>query len=162
MPYEYADVALQLLGSFLCAQLAADQFIKQGSKGSIVLVSSICAHSGLPGYRMAGYNASKGGIRMLTSALATELGPKGIRVNSVAPAFTETEMTKSARDANPQAAGLMYTSPPLKRIGTPTDVAGAVVYLLSDAAAYTTGTEILVTGGIHLGRATDYEVYNDY
>lgn len=110
---------------------------------------------------MSGYNASKGGVRLMTSALATELGPKGVRVNAVAPAFTETEMTKVARDANPQAADLMYTAPPLKRIGTAFDVAGAVVYLLSDAASYTTGAEIHITGGIHLGRATDYAAYSD-
>ena len=85
---------------------------------------------------MAGYNASKGGVRMLTSALSTELAGQGIRVNSVAPAFTETEQTSTVRDANPAAADFMWTAPPLKRIGQPIDVVGAIVYLLSDAAAY--------------------------
>ena len=97
---------------------------------------------------------------MMSKALATELAPHGIHVNAIAPAFTETEMTKVARDFNPQAADLMHTAPPLKRIGTPNDIMGAAVYLLSDASSYTTGTEILVTGGIHLGRATDYAAYN--
>lgn len=147
---------LQVMGTFFSAQNAVKQIQKQKGQGSIVLVSSICAHSGLPGYRMAGYNASKGGVRMLTSALATELAGKGIRVNSIAPgmphfhrcisavntaansaqAFTETEQTSTVRDANPAAAGFMWSAPPLKRIGQPSDIVGAVIYLLSDAAAY--------------------------
>lgn len=148
------------MGSFFTAQLAAQQFLKQKTAGSIILMSSICAHVGLPGYRMGAYNASKGGVQMMSKALATELAPQGIRVNAIAPAFTETEMTKVARDANPQAADLMNTAPPLERIGTPNDIMGAAIYLLSDASSYTTGTEILVTGGIHLGRATDYAAYS--
>ena len=53
----------------------------------------------------------------------------------------------------------MDTAPPMKRIGTPNDMMGAAIYLLSDASSYTTGTEILITGGIHIGRATDYAAY---
>lgn len=143
----------------MTAQLAASQMQKQGSGGSIVFIASICAHVGLPGYRMAAYNASKGGVKMLSAALATELAPKGIRCNSISPGFIETEMTKVARDANPQAADFMYTAPPLGRIGTPDDIVGAAIYLLSDASGYTTGTDIHVTGGIHVGRATDYAAY---
>lgn len=151
---------VNVLGSFFTAQMAAAEMQKHGHQGSIVLIASITAHVGLPGYRMSAYNASKGGIKMLTNALATELGPKGIRVNSISPGFIETSQTRVAREANPEAAGLMYTIPPLKRIGTPNDIVGAAIYLLSDASAYTTGADILITGGIHAGRSTDYEAYS--
>lgn len=124
------------MGSFSTAQLAAQQLLKQKSVRSIILMSSIRAHVGLPGYRMRAYNASKGGVQMMSKALATELAPHGIRVNAIAPAFTETEMTKVARDFNPAGAKLRHTAPPLKRIGTPNDIMGAAIYLLSDASRY--------------------------
>ncbi|KAF2757415.1 NAD(P)-binding protein [Pseudovirgaria hyperparasitica] len=151
---------VNVLGTFFTAQMAADEFKKQNKPGSIVTVSSITAHCVLPGYRMTGYNASKGGVKMLTSALAVELGPKNIRVNAIAPAFTDTAQTKAARDvAHPEAVHHMYNAAPLKRIGTVNDIVGAAIYLLSDASAYTTGCELTVTGGIHLGRSTDHAMY---
>lgn len=102
---------------------------------------------------------SKGGVRMLSKALSAELAPSGIRVNSISPAFIETSQTKTARDHTTAAAGaLMNTAPPMGRIGQPEEVAGAVIYLLSDAASYTTGADILVSGGIHTGRGGDYDM----
>lgn len=149
----------QVFGSFFAAQLATKQMLKQGTPGSIVLVASITAHVGLPGYRMAAYNTSKGGVFMLSKALATELAPFNIRVNTISPAFTDTAQTKTARDANPDVAGLMWSQPPLGRIGEADEMSGAVVYLLSDASTYTTGTDIAITGGIHVGRHTDYAMF---
>nr|POE47120.1 carbonyl reductase family member 4 [Quercus suber] len=102
---------------------------------------------------------SKGGVKMVAKALSAELAPKGIRVNSISPAFIETNQTKTARDFTTQAAGdLMNTAPPLGRIGTAYDVAPAAIFLLSDASAYTTGADILVSGGIHTGRGGDYDM----
>ena len=95
---------------------------------------------------------------MLSKALATELAPKGIRVNTISPAFTDTAQTRAAREANPDVAGLMWSQPPMGRIGEADEMTGAVLYLLSDASSYTTGADILVSGGIHVGRATDYEM----
>ncbi|KAH9823605.1 NAD(P)-binding protein [Teratosphaeria destructans] len=161
--WEEVDKILQVngMGSFFAAQLAVKQMKKQQSPGSIVFIASITSHVNLPGYRMAGYNMSKGGIRMVAKALSAELAPAGIRVNSVSPAFIETNQTKTARDHTTQAAGeLMNTAPPLGRIGSAYDVSPAVVYLLSDAAAYTTGSDILVSGGIHTGRGGDYDMCN--
>lgn len=108
---------------------------------------------------MAGYNMSKGGVRMVAKALSAELAPGGIRVNSISPAFIETNQTRTAREYTTKAAGdLMNTAPPLHRIGAADEVSPAAVYLLSDAAAYTTGADILVSGGIHTGRGGDYDM----
>lgn len=83
---------------------------------------------------------------MVSKALSAELAASGIRVNSISPAFIETNQTKTARDHTTAAAGdLMNTAPPLGRMGRPEEVSGAVIYLLSDAAAYTTGADILVS-----------------
>lgn len=143
----------QVLGTFFATQLASKQMIKQGTGGSIVLIASITAHVALPGFRMAAYNASKGGVHMMSKALAVELAPKGIRVNSISPGFIDSEQTKVARDGNPSLPkNIMDSAPPAKRIGTQEDVAGAAVYLLSDAASYTCGADIAVTGALHLGR----------
>lgn len=103
---------------------------------------------------MAAYNASKGAIKTLSIALAVELGPYNIRVNTVSPGFIDSEMTKVVRDAktNPKEAEAMYTAAPIKRIGTQNDLTGAMVYLLSDASTFATATDIIVTGGIHAGR----------
>ena len=108
---------------------------------------------------MAGYNMSKGGVRMLAKALSAELAPSSIRVNSISPAFIETNQTATARQYTTAAAGeLMNTAPPLGRIGSPDEVSPAVIYLLSDASAYTTGADILISGGIHTGRGGDYDM----
>lgn len=89
---------------------------------------------------------------MLSTALAAELAPLSIRCNIVSPGYIETEMTQMLRNQVPDLVNIMHTAPPLGRIGNRNDLTGTVVYLLSDAAAYTTGAEILVTGGIHCGR----------
>jgi sorbose reductase len=92
---------------------------------------------------------------MLSLALSTELAPLKIRVNSISPGFIDTEQTKVVRNSNAKIADLMYNAPPLKRIGSTDDLTGSVVYLLSDAAGYTTGTDIAITGGLHVGRQID-------
>jgi NAD(P)-dependent dehydrogenase (short-subunit alcohol dehydrogenase family) len=135
------------------------QIQKQGTPGSVVMITSITSHVNLPGYRMAGYNMSKGGVRMLAKALAGELARSGIRVNSISPAFTETNQTRTAREHTTKAAGeLMNTAPPLRRIGSPDEVSPAVIYLLSDASAYTTGSDILISVAIDTGRGGDHDM----
>lgn len=146
---------VQVNGTFFTAQLAAKQMEKQGTGGSLLLVSSLCAHCAIPGSRLSSYNASKGAVKLLSTALAVELAPLGIRCNIVSPGYIETEMTQALRDQLPELVDIMHSAPPLKRIGNRNDLTGTVVYLLSDAAAYTTGAEILVTGGMHAGRIED-------
>jgi NAD(P)-dependent dehydrogenase (short-subunit alcohol dehydrogenase family) len=128
------------------------QIIKQGTGGSMVLIASQSAHIALPGYRMAAYNASKGGILMLAKALAVELAPHGIRVNTISPGYVDSEMTRSVRAIKSKREGdQMWLSPPLKRLSTQNDLTGAIIYLLSDAARHTTATDIQITGGLHAG-----------
>ncbi|KAL4938375.1 hypothetical protein BDV06DRAFT_231910 [Aspergillus oleicola] len=139
-------------GTFFAVQLAAKQMLKQGTGGSMVLLASQSAHIGLPGYRMAAYNASKGAVFMLAKALAVELGPHRIRVNTISPGFVDSEMTRSVRMSKPVHEGeQMWKAPPLQRLSTQNDLTGAIVYLLSDAARFTTAADIPITGGLHAG-----------
>jgi NAD(P)-dependent dehydrogenase (short-subunit alcohol dehydrogenase family) len=131
----------------------ARQLLKQGTSGSIVQVASITSHTVLPRHRMSAYNASKGAVRMLTEALGVELASDGIRVNSISPGFIDSEQTRVVRDKkSAEDSAIMDTAPPLSRIGNFNDLTGAVIYLLSDASAYTTGADIAITGGLHIGR----------
>jgi NAD(P)-dependent dehydrogenase (short-subunit alcohol dehydrogenase family) len=132
--------------------LTAAQIEKQGKGGSIVLIASITSHTVLPHHRMSAYGATKGAVKTLSEALAIELAPHKIRVNSISPGFIDTEMTQEVRAANPKMNDIMQNTPPLRRIGTRDDLTGAIIYLLSDAASYTTGTDIAITGGLHVGR----------
>src|SRR6478735_9407571 len=126
--------------------------VKQGTGGSIVMLASQSAHICLPGYRMAAYNASKGGILMLSKALAVELAPKGIRVNTISPGFVDSDMTRNVREHKSKREGeQMWLAPPNQRLSTQNDLTGAVVYLLSDAARHTTAADIQITGGLHAG-----------
>ncbi|KAH8800276.1 hypothetical protein F5884DRAFT_547949 [Xylogone sp. PMI_703] len=139
-------------GTFFIMQLVAKQIIKQNSGGSCVLIASQSSHIALPGYRMAAYNASKGGILMLSKALAVELAKHNIRVNTVSPGYVDSQMTRSVRASKSKREGdQMWLSPPLKRLSTANDLTGAIIYLLSDAARHTTAADILITGGLHAG-----------
>ena len=129
---------VNMKGVFFCSQ-AALKVMKAGSK--IINISSIASFVGFEG--LVHYCASKGGINGFTRALALELAPQNITVNAVAPGAIETpgaKMTEEARKGTESAI-------PLKRIGTPDDIAGAVVYLASDSANYVTGQIITVDGG---------------
>ncbi|KAK5094984.1 hypothetical protein LTS08_008380 [Lithohypha guttulata] len=139
-------------GLFFSCQLAAKQMIKQGSGGSMVLLASQTAHCAIPGHRMAAYNMSKGGVFMLSKALAVELAPHNIRVNTISPGFVDSEMLQRVKAAKiPREAQQMEISPPMKRLSNANDLTGAIVYLLSDAARFTTAADIPITGGLHAG-----------
>ncbi|KAK5555319.1 hypothetical protein LTR46_006949 [Exophiala xenobiotica] len=143
---------VNVMGTYLSAQLAVKQMQKQKSGGSIVMIASIAARAAIPSQRLSVYGASKGAIRALCRQLAVELGPLGIRVNSISPGYIETEMTRGLAATNPELLSVFGSAAPLQRMGDRADIKTIAAYLLSDAAAYTTGSDVLVTGGLHAGR----------
>jgi 3-oxoacyl-[acyl-carrier protein] reductase len=129
-------------GTFNTCRAVIRGMMKRRS-GAIVNVSSIVGVHGNPG--QTNYSASKAGIIGFTKALARELGSRGVRANVVAPGYISTRLTNDLPEELQQA---MLASTPLGRFGDPEDVAGAVRFLASDAAAFVTGEVLLVDGGL--------------
>jgi 2-deoxy-D-gluconate 3-dehydrogenase len=132
---------LNLTSVFVVAQAAARRMVEQGG-GAIVLVASVLSFQG--GVSAAAYTASKGGVAQLAKALSNELAPRGVRVNAVAPGFTETELTS---DMEAWKREEVTARIPLGRWATPDDISGAIAWLLSDDARYVTGAILPVDGG---------------
>lgn len=137
---------VNVLGAYLCAREAARALSRSrgGKGGSVVIVSSAAARLGSPG-EYVDYAGSKAAVDTLAVGLARELGPEGVRVNSVRPGLIETAIHATSGD--PDRARKLGAAAPLGRAGRPEEVAEAIVWLLSDAASYVTGTVLDVTGG---------------
>ena len=135
---------INLKAVFRSLQIAGRTMMKQRS-GRIVNMASIVGVIGNAG--QANYVASKAGLIGLTKTAAKELAPRGITVNAIAPGFIETDMTASLPDSVREA---MLSQVPLGRPGMPDDVAAAVSFLVSDAAAYITGQVLHVSGGMFM------------
>jgi 3-oxoacyl-[acyl-carrier protein] reductase len=133
-----------VLGTLLASQQAEKHFPEAG--GSIINISSIASFSAMPNSSV--YAATKAAVDQLTRALAKELGPRGIRVNAVAPGHTVTEGLESAGLVNAEMDNNVIAGTPLGRLGRPVDIAPAVVFLASDAAAWITGERIASSGGL--------------
>ncbi len=150
-------IAIDLDSLFLGIKYAIPALRERASKwpggGSIINISSIMGLIAMP--NAASYIAAKGGVRLLTKAAAMELAPSKIRVNSVHPGFTETDMVKSALKDLGKGAGVgenvikdMITQRhPIGRMGVPMDIANAVCFLASDDSSFMTGSEVVVDGG---------------
>jgi NAD(P)-dependent dehydrogenase (short-subunit alcohol dehydrogenase family) len=136
-------IDINLTGAFLAAA-AAHELLAQSAGASVVNISSVHARTGHP--RLAAYAASKGGMEALTRALATEWAPAGIRVNTIAPGYLETDMTTSLREHERLAAELLERTP-LGRFGSAEDVVPAALFLAGDHASYITGATLAVDGG---------------
>ncbi|MDF1584992.1 SDR family NAD(P)-dependent oxidoreductase [Marinimicrococcus flavescens] len=139
-----AVMSLNLRGAFFLAQAAARAMVRDGVRGAIVNLSSQMGHVG--GWERTVYCASKHAIEGLTKAMAIDLAPHGIRVNSLCPTFIETPMTRPFFD-QPGFAEKVVGKIPLGRVGQVEDLMGAVVLLASDAGAMMTGSALVVDGG---------------
>jgi 3-oxoacyl-[acyl-carrier protein] reductase len=131
-----------LRGAFNTCRAVSRKMLRRRS-GAIVNLTSVVGLHGNPG--QANYAASKAGIIGLTKALARELGTRGVRVNAVAPGYIDTELTNVLSE---EIRGTILGNTPLGRLGEPDDVAAAIRFLLSDAAAFVTGEVLLVDGGL--------------
>ena len=138
-----AVLATNLTAAFTLTQAVLKPMIKQRS-GRVICISSIVGQAGNAG--QANYAASKAGLIGFAKSVALEVASRGITVNVVAPGLIETDMTKAiAERAQEKWAGRI----PMRRLGTPDDVAGAVCFLASDEAAYITGQVLAVNGGMY-------------
>ena len=142
-----------LRGTFLNTQAAGRAMVAAGKGGSIVNLGSGCNKLAFP--RLVDYTASKGGIEQFTKSAAVELGPHGIRVNCIAPGAIATERT--AAEAGDYAATWSKVTP-LRRVGTPEDIAGPLLFLCSEAASFITGQTIWVDGGVFSQAVWPYEL----
>ena len=130
-----------LTGTFLCCKYLG---AAMASRGSVINVSSIAGHVGLT--RSVPYCASKGGVELLTKALALDWAKLGVRVNCLAPGYVDTDLTHALL-SHEMHGKLFLDHVPMGRFGTPREMAGAAVFLAADASSYMTGQSLVVDGG---------------
>ena len=130
--------------AFFCAQTVAQGMVRAAIPGSIVNVSSQMGH--VSGPKRALYSASKFAMEGFTRGMALELGPMGVRVNTICPTFIETDLTRPTL-SDPAMRDWILDKVALGRIGRVEDVMGAVVFLASDASALVTGASLMLDGG---------------
>ncbi|KAJ9656245.1 hypothetical protein H2198_005096 [Neophaeococcomyces mojaviensis] len=136
---------LNVMGAYFCAQAAARKFIELGIKGSIVFTASMTSHRPNRAAPSAPYGGTKAAVRNMAHTLAMEWAEYGIRVNSVSPGFVKTAMTYFVDQAPDWDLKMQYYGG-MPRLADPKELGGAYVYLLSDAASYTTGIDLPVAG----------------
>jgi NAD(P)-dependent dehydrogenase (short-subunit alcohol dehydrogenase family) len=136
-----AIIDTNLTGTFLCCKYLGGA-MERG--GSVINVSSIAGHVGLT--RSVPYCASKGGVEMLTKALALDWAKRGVRVNCLAPGYVDTDLTHGVLTHEVHGKPFL-DHVPMGRFGTAKEMGGAVVFLASDASAYMTGQSVVVDGG---------------
>lgn len=146
-------IDVNLTGQFLCSREAVREFLQRGpvsyscAVGKIICMSSV--HEVIPWAGHANYAASKGGVELLMKSMAQELGPKGIRINSIAPGAIKTPINRDAWET-PEALRELLKLIPYKRIGQPSDIGAVAVWLATDESDYIHGTTIFVDGGMTL------------
>lgn len=151
---EVTDEEFQnIITTNLCAVFAMSREVVkdmlQRNEGNIINIASMASEYGLP--KVIAYTASKSAIKGMTRAMATELSPKGIRVNAIAPGFIYSAMTAKALDSDPERKAKVFGRTPMGKMGQPEDIGNAALYLASDAAAYVTGVVLPVDGGNSVG-----------
>ena len=139
-------IAINLRGAYLCARKAIQHFLAAQKPGIVINTSSV--HEIIPRPEYVGYSISKGGMENMTRTLALEYAKHGIRVNSIGPGATATPINDWATD--PQARAEVEKHIPMRRAGTPEEMAAVTAFLASDEAAYITGQTLFVDGGLTL------------
>ena len=134
-------IDVNLTGVFLCCKHIGGSM---GRGGSVINVSSVAGHTGL--LRSVPYCASKGGVEMLTKALALDWATKGVRVNTLAPGWVDTDLTHGLLEHDVHGERLRARTP-MGRFAAPDEMAGGVVFLASDASSYMTGQSLVIDGG---------------
>ena len=137
-------VDVDLTAQFLVARAAGQRMIKSGKGGAIVSTASMSGHIVNVPQPQCAYNAAKAGLIHLTKSLATEWARYNIRVNCISPGYIATLLSI---DVPPERMQNWFFMAPMKRMGGPEELQGAVIYLASDAASYTTGADIVIDGG---------------
>lgn len=155
--------------------MTVQQLLKQpipvgtNTRGSLVMIASASASMKCPGHTLTAYGGSKGFVKSFCIQLSQEFAASGIRVNSVSPgqvftyslrsskianfdnSYVDTDLNRAVAKIRPEVEHYFREAPPLKRIGQPKDVAGGVLYLLSDTASYVTGHDLAIDGGMSTG-----------
>lgn len=147
MPFDVYQriIAVDLTGVWLCTQAAVKSMIAHKRSGRVINISSVHEEISMP--TNSAYCAAKGALRMLTRTLCVELAPYGITINNICPGAIDTPLDKPV-ERNPKEMQALLDEIPLRRIGTPGDVAHMALYLASDEAAYVTGASLFVDGGM--------------
>lgn len=157
MKKEFCDVSdedfmsiiqTNLISIFAISREVVKFMIPKG-KGSIINISSMASQYGIP--KVIAYTASKSALDGMTRAMAVELSPKGIRVNSIAPGFIATDMSAKALNNDPERKQKVMSRTPMGYLGEPSDIGTTAVFLASDAAKYITGVILPVDGGNSVG-----------
>ncbi|MCF3107730.1 SDR family oxidoreductase [Niabella sp. CC-SYL272] len=146
---EFQNVMCTNVNAVFALSREVIRYMLPAGTGCIINISSMAALYGIP--RVIAYSAAKAAVDGMTRAMAVELAPGGIRVNSIAPGFIYSAMTDKALNSDPDRKARVFARTPMGRMGEPGDVAGAALYLVSDAAKYVTGVVLPVDGGNSIG-----------
>ncbi len=138
-----------LTAVFVLSREVVKCMLEKNIKGSIINISSMASQYGIP--KVIAYTASKSAIEGMTRAMATELSPKGIRVNCIAPGFIATDMSAKALNNDPERKAKAMGRTPMGTLGAPSDVGDAAIFLASEGAKYITGVVLPVDGGNSIG-----------
>ena len=134
---------------FVLSREVVKCMLEKNIKGSIINISSMASQYGIP--KVIAYTASKSAIEGMTRAMATELSPKGIRINCIAPGFIATDMSAKALNNDPERKGKALGRTPMGVLGQPSDIGDAAVFLATDSSKYITGVVLPVDGGNSIG-----------
>ncbi|OSD02536.1 sorbose reductase sou1 [Trametes coccinea BRFM310] len=142
-------LAVNVNGVLFTAQAAGRQMVKFNNGGSIIMIASICGSLTIQDHPWVSYNTSKSAVLQMARSMACELGPQGIRVNTISPGYINTSMTGQFLQGRPDLLEKSSNENPMGRIGRPDELRGATVWLSSDASSFCTGSNIVISGGHH-------------